>query len=703
MLLFIFLAAVVVTWSDLSFVRSESYAVSQTVVPTVAIATQVDRSLSRLALSTLRLQNAETTDETKAAIEEVKADLKSVQDANARLIAAGKANPDLQTPKAFQTKVLPAYTQYEASIEKTIALLGKKMANFNAQSKSGGELSAVTAQFTPLFYESLKKAAQSGGSGEEIERRAEAYRMTTEIATALQNVRLAMYRAALTNNTKAMSAILDMTPPIKKSFEELKAISDQPQELELLDRMVSTFLSYENDLKLQIGTFVEMASVADGRAPQWQTISTESANLGKLAMERVDTVAKENVENVHSSIILLISCAVAIFVLGLVLAFVISRSITRPLSRIVTLAGRFQEGDLTVRREDFSYDSRDEMGNLSTVLCDMVSSQEDVMKQVISVADELTEGAGSLASIAEETDKSMEMIKLSIEQITALSQGNATALEQSNVSVEKVSAGVEAMAQSAKESADFIAMTTKVSAEAVQKVGGVIIGMREVGKNSKENAEKLQRLVESVKNVSSFVSVITNIANQTNLLALNAAIEAARAGEAGRGFAVVAEEVRKLAEESGRAAKSVDKTILELQNDARESISATTEADRLLNDTLDHAHEAQKKLAGALREINKANGSIQNIAAVAQAQAGSGKEVAEAIDHLTKATMATVDKVEQIRRTAEETAQSVQGVTDRSEVMSDHARQLMEVLGRFQLQEPSELSKTGKTALPARA
>jgi methyl-accepting chemotaxis protein len=71
----------------------------------------------------------------------------------------------------------------------------------------------------------------------------------------------------------------------------------------------------------------------------------------------------------------------------------------------------------------------------------------------------------------------------------------------------------------------------------------------------------IAELSNTVSGISGFVATITQIADQTNLLALNAAIEAARAGEAGRGFAVVAEEVRKLAEDSNRAAVEVGKLI----------------------------------------------------------------------------------------------------------------------------------------------
>ena len=67
-------------------------------------------------------------------------------------------------------------------------------------------------------------------------------------------------------------------------------------------------------------------------------------------------------------------------------------------------------------------------------------------------------------------------------------------------------------------------------------------------------AREMNALVRASGRISDLVFTIHEIAEQTNLLALNAAIEASRAGEHGRGFAVVAEEVRKLADSSGRAA-----------------------------------------------------------------------------------------------------------------------------------------------------
>ena len=192
------------------------------------------------------------------------------------------------------------------------------------------------------------------------------------------------------------------------------------------------------------------------------------------------------------------------------------------------------------------------------------------------------------------------------------------------------------MAQSATESAAFLSETTNVSTNAISTVDKVIKGMRDVATNAGEVAGKTQQLATSVENVSGFVSVITGIADQTNLLALNAAIEAARAGEVGRGFAVVAEEVRKLAEESAKAAQNVNGIIGSLQSGAHDSINAVGEAGKILEATLAHAERAQKELDDAMSSINKANDSILNIAAVAEEQGASSKEVATGIDNATR-------------------------------------------------------------------
>jgi methyl-accepting chemotaxis protein len=482
-----------------------------------------------------------------------------------------------------------------------------------------------------------------------------------------------------------MNTALQMIPTLEKDLVALRSIATDSDRQRVMDQAIKDLQSYGANLQDFVQAQVDLEEQSRIISSLEQVINAESSNASDLARDRVATISAKSVVDLNRSITILFMAAAIAVVLGLSIAVFISRSISKPLNTIVTLAQRAGEGDLTIERKEFHYEGMDELGDLANAISNMIVNQEESMQRVVDVADNLSGSANNLSSISEETNASMEEVKATIDHVSGLSESNGAALEQCNAGVEEMSAGADTVAQSATDSAAFISQTTNASNKAIQTVNGVISGMHNVETNSKESENKTRQLVASVENVSSFVSVITGIADQTNLLALNAAIEAARAGEVGRGFAVVAEEVRKLAEESARAAQNVNGIIVELQSSAQESIKATTEAGRVLVETLSQAEKAQGELNGALQEMNKANDSIQNIAAVAEEQAASSKEVATAIDGATKSTMEMVETVSNIRRATEETAQAAQGVAEQSEAMNEHAQTLIEVLSHFKL------------------
>ncbi|MBR7636870.1 methyl-accepting chemotaxis protein [Janthinobacterium lividum] len=306
----------------------------------------------------------------------------------------------------------------------------------------------------------------------------------------------------------------------------------------------------------------------------------------------------------RASMIALGSVAV---LLGAFVAWIITRSITRPINAAVGVAETVASGDLS---SHIVVNSSDETGRLLGALKAMNDSLLGVVAQVrngtdaISTASsEIAAGNLDLSSRTEEQASSLEETASAMEELTSTVKQNADNARQAN--------------QLAK------------SASEVAVRGGSIVS---------QVVDTMGTINESSKKIVDIIGVIDGIAFQTNILALNAAVEAARAGEQGRGFAVVATEVRNLAQRSAGAAKEIKELIAasvanvdtgsRLVNEAGQTMGDIVDSIVRVTDIMGEITSATHEQTIGIEQINMAIAQMdevtqQNAALVEEAAAAS--------------------------------------------------------------------------------
>jgi len=349
--------------------------------------------------------------------------------------------------------------------------------------------------------------------------------------------------------------------------------------------------------------------------------------------------------------------AVGGFIFGVVIYGMSYRSVSAILSQYTEQLSQVAEGDLSQRLDIPDLNTETVEGRMVVQLGQRINQTLERLQSA------LTQIRGAVMRLEKDTvailDATSRQIAMANEQDAVVTETTATVNEVRATVTETAE-----RAQSVAETAQFSVDISKTGSDAVSET---ISGMDVIRRRVEDIADNILVLSEHTQQIGEIIATVNNLADQSRMLALNASVEAARAGEEGKGFAVVAMEVRNLADQNRDATVQVREILGEIQRATNSAVMVTEEGSK----GVDSGQQLVNKAGGSIRELAKA---IEEAAMAAMQIAASTRQQTIGMDQLTQAmrtikhaTTETVSSTMQVEASVQrlrEAAESVNEVLD---------------------------------------
>lgn len=476
---------------------------------------------------------------------------------------------------------------------------------------------------------------------------------------------------------------------LTSTIDELAGFTSKPEFNEVVTSLKSA------NTKIQAAANDAVRAYGAGNTEQALTIINEqfsqanseiyalTVTIQELQQAELETAVSSTNRAIAFSAIFAIVALILSFVIVGVLTYFVNKFISKPLVAVAHEASAIADGDLS--REDFIYNSKDEIGQLAHAFNQMKKNLQGILITVQDNTNHLSASAEQLAASTEEILATSEDVANRITNTAEIAQQTTeAAIESAQATDEAVThlTGVSGAVHELLVNTQSMDHHAEVGSDSLAAVQTQMTTIHQATSNISLLTEKL---AEQSKEIGLITKVITELSDQTNLLALNAAIEAARAGEHGKGFAVVADEVKKLAEQSKSSAVQIVALTDEIQKDTKNVEQAVKDGLISVAEGVQIIEKASAAFSKITEAIDSVDTKVVNVSKSTSEIAKQSQNVSLAIHGIVDGTQQSTSDFEMIAAAAEQQSATMAQLTDLSVELSQNAQDLQKVVQKFKI------------------
>ena len=409
---------------------------------------------------------------------------------------------------------------------------------------------------------------------------------------------------------------------------------------------------------------------------------TDSEPIGMI-FAGVDKQAKDNTIN---GIILMVLLSV-IFVMAacIVIAVIMSVSITRSLQKGISKVQKVADGELGSPIEEKLLKRNDEVGDLAKAIDTLQKTLQNIVSKIAQSTDNIKMAANELGVTANDTNYTMKQVE---DAVSSISENITEQAKSTKTTTDNIVLMGDQIGRTSEE-VGLLNQNADVMRKSSEQASYTIQQLRQINDKVKESINTITRQTnltnESAQKIQAAIGIISSIAEETNLLSLNASIEAARAGESGRGFAVVASQIQKLAEQSNSSSCEIEEITNTLISNSDEAVEIMRQVHEIIDSQSQNMSDTENIVSKVMDGINTSLEKIEKIEYATEQLESSRNRIVETVEGLSDIAEQNAASTEETFAQTSQVSNTFEQIEAKADQLKQIADELSDIMQHFQL------------------